>query len=223
MPIIPSGRPERVKSRKAHPVHRWVVVCAAAAAFALLAIASIAPPPPPSIAAELRAYEMNHAQTFTVNGALTGSSVDRDSYSATPGFEALAVSATNEDWAKLVLLDGNWPITTNNVTVMLRWMRQENGPPNWWNRNNPLNNGLGSGGHAGTGSYANLMIAAQKAAENLHRPIFATISDAFYHATSTTTIEHAIWASAWSTSHYANGAHWSSTPVPSVRAPVSAW
>jgi hypothetical protein len=223
MPIVPAGRPERLKSRSAHPVHRWVVVCAGAAAFALAAIASIAPPPPPSAASQLRAYASHNPQTFTVNGTILRASIERDSYSATPGYETLSVSATNADWAKLILLDGKWPMTTNSITVIERWMRQENGPPNWWNRNNPLNNGYGSGGHAGTGSYANLIIAAAKVAENIHRPIFATIDDALTKAGSTTSIEHAIWASAWSTSHYANGAHWSSTPVPVVVAPSSAW
>jgi hypothetical protein len=206
-----------------HGVKKWVVVSAAAAAFALAAIAAVAPPAPPSAMAEQHAYAAAHAQTLSVSDDVSDAAVTRDHYTASPGIQTLSLSATNYDWAKLVLLDGNWPITTGNVTVMLRWMRQENGPPNWWNRNNPLNNGLGSGGGGGTGSYDNLVIAAKKVAENLHRPLFATISSALAKSESTKSVEKAIWASPWSTSHYMNGTHWSDAPVPTIKAPDSAW
>jgi hypothetical protein len=165
-----------------------------------------------------------HGQTLTVSSAADITTVDRDTYSATPGFETLAARATNYDWAKLVLLSGKWPLSDNNVTVIVRWMRQENGPPNWFNRDNPLNNGWGSGGHAGTGSYANLIIAAQKAAEALTKnPGYSAIREAFARSAPTKTTEHAIWNSPWSTSHYANGTHWAYTPVPAVKAPPGSW
>jgi hypothetical protein len=204
-------------------VKKWVVVSAASAAFALAAIAAVAPPAPPSATAQLRAYGSVHAQNLSVSDRVKDAAVTRGTFSASPGIQTLSVSATNYDWAKLVLLDGNFPITTGNVTVMVRWMRQENGPPNWWNRNNPLNNGLGSGGGGGTGSYVSLVVAAKMVAVNLHRAIFAPIAAALAASAPPMTTAEAIWASPWSSSHYANGAHWSETPVPSVKAPPSAW
>ena len=107
---------------------------------------------------------------------------------------------------------------------MLRWMRQENGPPSWFLRNNPLNNGYGSGGGGGLGRYANLVIAAQKAAENIQRhPGFGSIEEGFANSWPTEDIEAAIWASPWASGHYANGAHWHYTPVEAVKAPAGAW
>jgi len=136
--------------------------------------------------------------------------------------QTLANNGTNADWAKLVLMNGGWPQTEQNVTVLLRWMRQENGPPDWWNRNNPLNNGYGSGGGAGLGSYSTLQDAAQYAAMNLQRG-YPGIVAGLEAGTSADATAQAIWASPWATSHYANGAHWSTAPVPIVKAPASAW
>jgi hypothetical protein len=206
-----------------HGVKKWVVVSAAAAAFSLAVIAAVAPPAPPGAMANQRAYESARAQGLSVSASVRDVAVTRDNYDASPGIQTLSVSATNYDWAKLILLDGNWPITTGNVTVIVRWMRQENGPPNWWNRNNPLNNGLGSGGGGGTGSYPSLVMAAKMVAVNLHRPLFAPIAAALAASASPEAIAQAIWASPWSSSHYANGAHWSEAPVPIVKAPPSAW
>jgi hypothetical protein len=201
-----------------------VALRAAIAVLALAAIPALAPPPLPSAAQLRAAYLDAHGQRLTVSKAVPVSDIQRASYSATPGIQALANDGTNYDWAKLVLQSGGWPITNSSVTVIVRWMRQENGPPNWWNRDNPLNNGFGSGGNAGTGSFANLIIAAQKAAENLKRnPGFNGIAAAFASSASMSDIQHAIWASPWSTSHYANGTHWSTAPVPVVKAPAGAW
>jgi hypothetical protein len=136
--------------------------------------------------------------------------------------QTLASNGTNEDWAKLVLMFGGWPQTDANVTVMLRWMRQENGPPDWWNRNNPLNNGYGSGGGAGLGSYPDLVTAAQYAAANLQRG-YPDIVAGLAAGTSADVTAQAIWASPWASSHYGNGSHWSTTPVEIVQAPASAW
>jgi hypothetical protein len=117
---------------------------------------------------------------------------------------------------------GGWPQTDANVTLMLRWMRQENGPPDWWNRNNPLNNGYGSGGGAGLGSYPDLVTAAQYCAKNLQRG-YPGIVAGLQAGTSADTTAAAIWASPWATSHYGNGTHWSTRPVEIVQAPASAW
>ncbi|MFC5503491.1 hypothetical protein ACFPJ4_14675 [Lysinimonas soli] len=201
-----------------HPTR--VVIGAAITAFSLAAVLAVAPPKQPD---QLQAYMSMHAQKLSVSVTAEPTAVARDDYTATAGIESLVQSGTNYDWAKLVLLDGGFPITEGNVTVMTRWMRQENGAQDWWNRNNPLNNGLGSGGGGGTGTYPNLQVAAQYLAMNLRRPMFSSIAAQLEASTSTTATESAIWASGWATSHYANGAHWHYTPVDVVKAPASAW
>ncbi len=161
-------------------------------------------------------------QHLAVDATIAAPAVNRDSISATDGLQTLARVGTNESWAKLVLMFGGWPQTEANVTVMLRWMRQENGPPDWWNRNNPLNNGYGSGGGAGLGSYPDLITAAEYCAKNLQRG-YPDIVAGLQAGTSADATAAAIWASPWATSHYANGAHWSTRPVDIVKAPASAW
>ena len=201
-----------------HPTR--VVIGAAVTAFSLTAILAVAPPRPPN---QLTAYISAHAQKLDVSSAATPKPLARDDYTATAGYESYVQGGTNYDWAKLVLLDGHFPITDANVTVFTRWMRQENGADDWWNRNNPLNNGLGSGGGGGTGTYPNLQVAAQYLAANLRRPIFSDIAAAFDANEATTSIEATIWASRWATGHYANGGHWHYTPVAVVKAPAGAW
>ncbi|WP_223227679.1 hypothetical protein [Leifsonia xyli] len=146
----------------------------------------------------------------------------RESFGATDSVQSLVQIGTNESWAKLVLVFGGWPMTDANVTVMLRWMRQENGPPDWWNRNNPLNNGYGSGGGAGLGSYPSLVSAAEYCAKNLQRG-YPGIAAGLRAGTSADATAAAIWASPWASSHYANGAHWSTRPVEIVKAPALSW
>lgn len=178
----------------------------------------------PSQAEQLDSYIRDNAQTVSVSAEASVPTVARESFSATAGIATLAASGTNHDWATLVLIDAGFPVTDNNVTVLTRWMRQENGTNNWWNRNNPLNNGWGSGGGSGTGSYDSLVIAAENAAEALHNnPGYASIVAAFATSASSSVIESAIWASPWASGHYANGAHWSSAAVPAVKAPAGTW
>jgi hypothetical protein len=199
---------------------------AALAAFSLAAISSVAPPPGMTHSQEIHAYDVAHAQKLDVSKTVAVTDLKRDTYAATDGYQTFINGGTNYDWAKLVLLDGGWPVSNNNVTVFLRWMRQENGANDWWNRDNPLNNGYGSGGGAGTGSYANLVVAAQKCAEALHKGIgggYGGIVSALAANKSPRDTASAIWASGWSTSHYMNGKHWSEAPVEQVKAPAGAW
>ncbi len=192
--------------------------------LSLLAVFALAPPPPTDAAGQLALYIETHPQTLSVSKRAALDAPSRDGYSATAGVESLAANGTNYDWAKLVLLSGGWPQSEANVTVMVRWMRQENGVDNWWNRNNPMNNGYGSGGGGGTGSYANLTIAAQKAAENLRRNrSYATIVGAFTVSAPTNITEQAIWASPWASSNYGNGTRWQTSTVKSVKAPPGSW
>ncbi|BDI22343.1 hypothetical protein [Herbiconiux sp. L3-i23] len=193
-------------------------------AFLLAATFAIAPPPPVADASASENPAVIGEQGLTVSADAVLGDVARDAYGATAGRDTYIQGGTNHDWAKLVLLDAGWPVTDSNVAVFTRWMRQENGPPDWWNRNNPLNNGYGSGGGSGLGSYDTLVTAAEMAAENLlNHSGYADIRAGFAASAPTAQIEAAIWASPWATSHYGNGSHWSQTPVPVVQAPASAW
>lgn len=214
--------------RELLPSLRWtrkhLPVGAVTAVFALVAVSSLAPPRWPTPAEEFQAYLEQHAQTLSVPATVDATSVLRDTYSATPGIATLAASGTNYDWAKLVMLLAGFPMTESNITVFTRWMRQENGPDDWWNRNNPLNNGWGSGGGGGLGSYDNLVTAAENAAAALHGNAgYGDIVAGFASSAPTEVIEAAIWASPWASGHYANGGHWSYAPVPVVTAPTDAW
>jgi hypothetical protein len=203
------------------PVREKVVIVAAAAMAVTLAIII---PTPPTQAEALAEYIDDNAQSMSVSAGLSATEVTRENYTATVGIETLAAGGTNRDWAQLVLLSGGWPMTEENTTVIMRWMRQENGTNNWWNRNNPLNNGWGSGGGGGTGRYANLVIAAQKAAEALGKvPGYAPIVEALSSNADTATIESAIWFSPWASGHYADGGHWSYAEVPVVKSPEGTW
>lgn len=145
--------------------------------------------------------------------------VTRDDYGATPGPATYIKGGTNHDWAALVLVYGGWPVTEENVTVILRWMRQENGPPDWYRRNNPLN--IGAGGFA---SYPDLPTAARVVANALNsHPGYAKIAASFAKSAKPSVTEYAIWASPWAGGHYAWGDHWHYTPVEKVKAPASAW
>lgn len=213
------------------PSPRWpgraryrLAVGAGIAAFSLAAIAAIAPPPLPTQAQEYQAYLDANAQSLDVHDEIVVQEIVRDGYAATPGIETLAAGATNYDWAKMVLLLAGLPITDNNVTVFVRWMRQENYVDAWWNRNNPLNNGWGSGGGGGLGSYDSLVIAAENAAEALNtNGGYSGIVAAFAADSPTAVTEAAIWASPWASGHYNNGAHWSYAEVPVITAPAEAW
>jgi hypothetical protein len=198
----------------------------AVAAFALIAVPAVAPPPELSPGQLLKLYDASHAQKLAVSTAEAPAKITHSVYSATPGYQALANNGTNYDWAKMVLLMGGWPMSDNNVTVLLRWMRQENGANDWWNRANPLNNSYGAPGAGGTGSNANLIVAAENAAHALQRGAgggYGGIVAALAASADPAVTAEAIWASSWSGSHYANGTHWSTAPVPIVKAPASAW
>ena len=193
-------------------------------AFAFMMILSVAPPAPPTDAQELQGYVDAHAQTLTVSSTVESTDASAGDYSATPGIATLAAGGTNYDWAKLVLILAGLPASEDNVTVFTRWMRQENGADDWWNRNNPLNNGWGSGGGGGTGRYPNLVVAAQNAAEAMRTlPGYQGFVSAFEREAPMDEIESEIWNSPWASGHYAYGGHWSYTPVDVVKAPAGAW
>ena len=207
-----------------HPLRQATRHVAALVAVMVAALVASIIYAPPSAAEQLDTYIAENAQSIIVATGATSPVIERETYTATPGIATLAAGGTNHDWAKLVLLFGKFPMTDTNVTVITRWMRQENGPPDWWNRNNPLNNGWGSGGGGGLGTYDSLITAAENAAKALHgNPGYSNIVASLRASESTSSIERAIWASPWATGRYNNGAHWSSAPVPVIKAPESAW
>ncbi|MFD4421671.1 hypothetical protein ACFWN7_09230 [Agromyces sp. NPDC058484] len=207
-------------------VRRALAPFAATAAVLSLGLTLALAPEPAPVAAPGAAGGalVGEAQALNVAADVAARPVSHESYAATTGAETLVASGTNADWAKLVLIAGDWPVTEQNVTVMLQWMREENGVDNWWNRNNPLNNGHGSGGGSGLGSYDSLVTAAEYAADNLlKRSFYTAIVVALEDGTSAHAVAQAIWASPWASSHYGNGAWWSTSPVLIVEAPESAW
>ena len=133
----------------------------------MIAVPAVAPPPELSPAQLLKLYEAAHAQKLTVATTAATTKITHAPFSATAGIQSLANDGTNYDWAKLVLLEGGWPQSDNNVTVLLRWMRQENGAATWWNRDNPLNNSYGAPGAGGTGRNSTLIVAAENAAQDV--------------------------------------------------------
>lgn len=221
---VPLSEPMRPEWHAPWRGRQKIAIAAGAIIFAFIAVNVIAPPAPASAEEILASYRDRHAQSVTVSPAAIAQPVTRDSYSTSPGIPQLAKHGTNYDFAKIVLMKGGWPVTENNVTVFTRWMRQENGPNNWWNRNNPLNNGWGAGGGGGLGSNPNLLIAADNVAAALHsHPGYSAIIAAFAANAPTAVTERAIWASPWASGHYANGSHWHYSPVKEYRAPPGAW
>ena len=180
---------------------------------------------PPSDAELREEYARAHAQEFVMSSAHLSAAAaaalpqERDAFGSTPGPETFIRGGTNHDWAKLVLLYAGWPLSDSNVTVILRWMRQENGPEDWYRRNNPLN--IGAGGFA---SYSSLEESARVVAKALTtNGMYSQIAAGFASSAPTADIEYAIWASPWAGGHYAWGGHWHYHDVPVVSAPPSAW
>jgi hypothetical protein len=207
-----------------HRAFRTLSWGGAVAAFALVAVFAVVPTAPSLSSAADEIQRQKEVQTLVAVSHVATPEVTREGFHVTPGRTTFISGGTNHDWAKLVLLNGGWPVTDNNVTVITRWMRQENYIDTWWNRNNPLNNGWGSGGGGGLGSYPSLAVAAENAAEALNtHPGYRDIVAAFAASASPEVTEAAIWASPWASGHYANGAHWHYTPVPVVKAPAGAW
>lgn len=188
-----------------------------------LAMAPLAAPP--SIAEQRADYAADYPQAFRLSSktaaaaAVTATPTPRDDFDLTPGPATFIANGTNYDWASLVLVYAGWPVTESNVTVLTRWMRQENGPESWYTRNNPLN--IGAGGFA---SYSSLDESARIVAKALSTNAgYSQIAAGFAASADTATIEYAIWASPWAGGHYAWGGHWHYTPVDVVAAPRSAW
>lgn len=237
----------RAHGRRRHPHHlqRWEVALGGTVGVGALALAAAifgSQLAAPTGAQQLTDYISAHAQKLEVAteaapaplvspdpaasgaaaitaGPAPDADITRDPYGATPGLQTLSARGTNYDWARIVLLDGGWPQTDANITVITRWMRQENGVDNWWNRNNPLN--MGNGGFA---SFPSLLVSAQGVANLIHsNPGMSGIAAGLAAGNDAAATESAIWNSNWAGGHYAYGAHWHYNAVARVRAPASAW
>ncbi|WP_294179306.1 hypothetical protein [uncultured Schumannella sp.] len=217
-----AARVERHAPRTGHRLH---LVLAPIAALLGLAFVVVSAPPAPATDAELiAAYNDRWGQSLTVPATVETPEIVRDSYDATPGIETLKASGTNYDWATMVLLFADFPVTEDSVTVITRWMRQENYVDNWWLRNNPLNNGWGAEGGTFLGGNPDLVDAAQDVANALTTYAgYAGMRAAFERGAPAAEIENEIWFGPWATGHYNDGAHWSYVEVPVITAPASAW
>lgn len=139
---------------------------------------------------------------------------------------ATSTISSNRDFAIAVLQDGGWPVTAANITNILQWMASENSPTTWTGTagaNNPLNNGYGSGGGSGLGSYPSLAAAAQAVADNLNAGNYGyqAITAALEQSAPATVFEQAVVQSSWASGHYGWGSNWHTAMVPIVSAAES--
>ncbi len=119
--------------------------------------------------------------------------------------------ATNQSWATLLLTDGGFSPTDNNVQNVMAWMAAEEPPTNWFDRNNPLNCGQGpSGGGSGQGSYPDLNSAAFYTAQLINEPNMAPIQQALAGNVSRLALQAAVFSTQWGTV----------TPFPTTNVPV---
>ena len=216
--------PSATTAAPARPARPLRATGSATLVWAVTLVIGLAPTSLTTNAETIAAYNAVHGQSLEVSAKATIEEVARDAYSATPGIDSFARSGTNRDWAQLVILFAGWPQTEDSITVIMRWMRQENYTDSWWLRNNPLNNGWGADGGTFLGGNPDLVDAAKDVANALTTYAgYSGIRAAFAAGASSAEIEQAIWDSPWATGHYSNGAHWHSTDVPLVTAPASAW
>ena len=210
-----------------HPLR--VVIAVACALIAAVTVLAITGPSPRMLsynaaaAAAMISGDPLLSQSARV-GSVPAPAAKDLTFTGSTGVQSLVAEGTNRAWAELVLVFGDFPRTEENITVILRWMRQENGVDNWWNRNNPLNNGWGTIEGNFLSGYTTLVDAAEQCADALHsRSGYAGIVAALQDGSSADATAAAIWASDWATGHYDYGGHWSTAPVTVVQAPADAW
>ena len=217
----PPPADDKQRLHEAEPRHPFGSFLAAVIVLEFVALVSLVPT---VFASPAESETVVQTQTYVAPVDISTAALERPDYGYQPGYAYYMATGTNHDWARIVLVAAGWPVTESNVTVIARWMRQENYVKSWWNRNNPLNNGWGSGGGGGLGSYSTLLDAALYAAKALKtHPGYAGIAAAFARSAPTAEIEAAIWASPWASGHYNNGAHWHYSPVEVIAAPQGAW
>jgi hypothetical protein len=120
----------------------------------------------------------------------------------------MAEPTTNREWVSMVLTDLGAPDSKKNQDNMLRWMANEHGSETWSGARgqyNPWNNGQGSGGGSGLGSYPDLETSAKYAAQllkaNAHG--YPAIKEALTNEHSTDAdFSKAVVHSDWASGHY---------------------
>lgn len=153
----------------------------------------------------------------------TDTTNDQGQATAALNGEADPGTFTQYTWAALVILLAGDPLTQNNVDNFVTWMQAENGSATWTGTagaNNPLNNGLGSGGGAGLGSYPDLATAALYAAKGIQGGISgaAPINAALKANAPFSVFQAATIKSNWASSHYAGSGYASLTSAASPAA-----
>ncbi len=204
-------------------------VLAVAGTTLLVAVVAAVPYVNPVTAAAARAAAATaDQQTVQVDVVTAGAIAPRDGYAAelSPARTAqqLVGKGTQYDWARLVLYFGGWDASDGKVLAIAQWMRAENAPQSWWNRDNPLNNGWGTLAGNFMSGYSDLVSAAQQCADAIRtNGGYQVIEDALSKDSTRDQVRAAIIASSWATGHYGGGAHWGGGRPPAVSAPASAW
>ena len=152
-------------------------------------------------------------------GRAAGGSTGRSSASGGGGTSGTAGSSapasgggSSSQWAGLVLSDGGFPKTQNNVNNMLRWMAAEEPPSNWSHNDNPLN--INAGG-SGSDTFPNLNVAAQRTASVIKQSNMSAIAQALAANDTINGFSAAVVGSPWAGSHYGGDPnHLAGIPVP---------
>ena len=178
----------------------------------------------PATLAAVKSYQSSHHLSVDgIVGPATKASLDAGS---TPPPPPAKGRSTNYDFARLVLADGGWPQSANNVNVIVHWMASEEPISHWWDRDNPLNNSYHCGSSAsGLGWCTSLTAAAHNIAANLNGGPgdYGHITADLRASAAPSTTERAIWNSPWAGSHYGYGRDFYTGSVATVAAPASAW
>lgn len=126
----------------------------------------------------------------------------------------------NFDWARLMLSDGRFPITENNVDNVTRWMTAEEPTGDWYHAWNPLN--INASG-AGFDQFPNLETSARVTAQVIRQSNMIGIAQCLAANAATSAFSAAVVRSPWAESHYGgNPGHIAMIPVPgAVEAPGS--
>ena len=179
----------------------------------------------PATLGAVKSYQSSHGLSVDgIVGPLTKASLEGGG--STPPPPPTHGRSTNYDFARLVLADGGWPQSANNINVIVHWMASEEPISHWWDRDNPLNNSYHCGSNpSGLGWCANLTAAAHNIAANLNGGPgdYGRITAALRASASPSTTERAIFNSPWAESHYGYGADFYTGYVAAVAAPASAW
>jgi len=154
--------------------------------------------------------------------------------SGSPSSTYSGSKSTNYDWAHLVLSDGGWPQSSNNVTSVTQWMSSEEPASDWWHNTNPLNNGYDTSSVDGLDPYPNLTVAADDVAQNLSGGLYGSVVSDLATSAAPATTTQAIIDSPWSCGHYSGsatcntdtsewGAAFNHSTVGTYAAPASDW